>query len=471
MLARKAAPHARRHGVWIAILIGLIVLLLVALPISPFNPEGETNEKAVPLEHQLAIELLPRFAPILRLARGEHFIPIGRKRYLTVSELITESGRGANKQVTPLVTPDEAQLPEGTPPDCAQPCRIFLALRKPAGRVRHPYRLLEQRLEATNAMPLVQTHANKLVAADGKPSDPASEITLQYWFLYLFNDFPADNHESDWEQVTIRLNPAGEAQQIFLSTHANGQRLAWEQIRKHGSHPIVYVGLGSHANFSHWKTHPVLLGCSKRRRLCISIAGGLRVRPLSDVSGGCGDTLIPADISDTAELASDSGRCRQSGQLRTYTTTRLARPRYIGGYSRRLFSDPTHRAAWTNPIKWMERAPLGASESLLLGGHPVQSLGALAFGAVLGWSLYFTLRHSRKHAIEDLGLIASALGGAALVKLFPDDLFGWYCLGVGVGFFGYFALGLAIALPQKKGQMFLFSGTPNAGTDDFRAAD
>lgn len=57
------------------------------------------------------------------------------------------------------------------------------------------------------------------------------------------------------------------------------------------------------------------------------------------------------------------------------------------------------------------------------------------------------------------------------MKLFPDDLFGWYCLGLGLGFFGYFFLGLSIALPQKKGQMFLFGGRPTAGTDDFRPVE
>jgi hypothetical protein len=71
-----------------------------------------------------------------------------------------------------------------------------------------------------------------------------------------------------------------------------------------------------------------------------------------------------------------------------------------------------------------------------------QKLGALAFGAVIGWYLYFVTRY-RSDAVKlgDVASVLGALGGSAVLALFPagTDLFGAYGVGVFVGFFGYLA--------------------------------
>jgi hypothetical protein len=73
----------------------------------------------------------------------------------------------------------------------------------------------------------------------------------------------------------------------------------------------------------------------------------------------------------------------------------------------------------------------------------VQELGALGFGLVIGWYAYYVNRY-RTDAIQlgDLATFLGALGGAAVLSLFPakSDLFGWYGIGLAVGFFAYFLL-------------------------------
>lgn len=67
--------------------------------------------------------------------------------------------------------------------------------------------------------------------------------------------------------------------------------------------------------------------------------------------------------------------------------------------------------------------------------------GALAFGAVIGWFLYFINRYRKSEVtIGDITTVIGAIGGAAVLSLFSkeSDLFGAYGVGLALGFFGYF---------------------------------
>jgi hypothetical protein len=73
----------------------------------------------------------------------------------------------------------------------------------------------------------------------------------------------------------------------------------------------------------------------------------------------------------------------------------------------------------------------------------LQRLGAAAFGAVIGWYLYYVARYRKDTVgIGDVASVVGALGGGAVLTLFPaaTDLFGAYGIGVFLGFFGYFAM-------------------------------
>jgi len=82
----------------------------------------------------------------------------------------------------------------------------------------------------------------------------------------------------------------------------------------------------------------------------------------------------------------------------------------------------------------------------------IQNAGALAFGAVIGWVTYYTMRYKKEKAITDIATVIGAVGGAAVLALFPTKsvLFGWYALGLGAGFFLYVLILLLIALAHGK---------------------
>lgn len=69
--------------------------------------------------------------------------------------------------------------------------------------------------------------------------------------------------------------------------------------------------------------------------------------------------------------------------------------------------------------------------------------GALAFGAVIGWYLYFINRYRKGEVtLGDATTVIGAIGGAAVLSLFDrgTDTFGAYGVGLAIGFFGYFTV-------------------------------
>ena len=70
--------------------------------------------------------------------------------------------------------------------------------------------------------------------------------------------------------------------------------------------------------------------------------------------------------------------------------------------------------------------------------------GAMCFGLVVGWITYRTLRRKEgAAALSDLATVIGAVGGAAVTALFDDKrLFGAYAIGLAIGFFAYFVVGL-----------------------------
>ena len=43
--------------------------------------------------------------------------------------------------------------------------------------------------------------------------------------------------------------------------------------------------------------------------------------------------------------------------------------------------------------------------------------------------------------MSNIASVVGAVGGAAITGLFKGSLFGWYCIGLAAGFFGYLILG------------------------------
>jgi hypothetical protein len=73
-------------------------------------------------------------------------------------------------------------------------------------------------------------------------------------------------------------------------------------------------------------------------------------------------------------------------------------------------------------------------------------LGALFFGITIGWMTYRIMRFRVGiPGLSDIVAIVAAIGGAAVLALFRSDvLFGLYSIGLVIGFFGYFGVGVRL---------------------------
>ena len=84
--------------------------------------------------------------------------------------------------------------------------------------------------------------------------DPATN-TLTYHFFYAYNNGPpglgdAQNHEGDWEKITIQLDSNFQPTEVRYSAHSTLDiSRKWSEAPLEDGRPVVYVGKGSHANF------------------------------------------------------------------------------------------------------------------------------------------------------------------------------------------------------------------------------
>jgi hypothetical protein len=74
------------------------------------------------------------------------------------------------------------------------------------------------------------------------------------------------------------------------------------------------------------------------------------------------------------------------------------------------------------------------------------ALGSFWFGIVIGFITYRTLKHKKDAGISDIAAVISAVGGGAVLALFPVDSgrFDSYAIGLAIGFFAYLTLSLVI---------------------------
>ncbi|MFD7160053.1 hypothetical protein ACFV9C_36065 [Kribbella sp. NPDC059898] len=220
----------------------LVVLLSSALLVSGIEPAAATSP-----EDTAAQQLADRYAPVVKLqdsaancSEGEHYRPIDVQSVL------------GNQQVA-LRGPWE-------PPDLikTQPQGKDLGLRYPGYFLDFPGDPLRPACDYANwsaqlnsqYAPTVYAH----VAGDPKYPD---QLSLEYWFFYIFNDYN-NTHEGDWEsiqlifdaptpQAALTTQPAA----VGYSQHGGAERAKWGDAKLElvdGTHPVVYPAAGSHAN-------------------------------------------------------------------------------------------------------------------------------------------------------------------------------------------------------------------------------
>ncbi len=98
----------------------------------------------------------------------------------------------------------------------------------------------------------------------------------------------------------------------------------------------------------------------------------------------------------------------------------------------------------------------------------IAGLGAIFFGAAIGWIAYRILRQRASvAALSDFFTILGVIGGAAVIALFKSDvLFGLYSVGFVIGFFAYLAVGLMLYGKQElqPWRIEQIPPTPSPGT-------
>jgi hypothetical protein len=76
----------------------------------------------------------------------------------------------------------------------------------------------------------------------------------------------------------------------------------------------------------------------------------------------------------------------------------------------------------------------------------ISVVGAFAFGIVIGWICYRTLRRKEgASALSDISTVIGAVGGGTVITLFKNgSLFGYYSIGLLAGFFLYLIISIAV---------------------------
>ncbi|MDX1688173.1 MAG: hypothetical protein R3248_09345 [Candidatus Promineifilaceae bacterium] len=254
--------------------------------------------------------LLRRFEPIIRYTRGEEFFPMDVEPYLERCSLWQQFPGGEPRCLVPEgeLTPETLAEPRLagfgaihflkfiTPLNLAELAAYrlqnlqeglkrrdgreqFRAGRGRLARVGYSSRfvdaLFQLSLLARGRVPGDTAAAAALeyrrIMADeahyryyGRVVRQNGWIVLQYWFFYPFNNwrsgfFGANDHEGDWEMVTVYLSESEadgsvRPEWVAYASHdfeGDDLRRRWDdpELETVGEHPVIYAGAGSHANY------------------------------------------------------------------------------------------------------------------------------------------------------------------------------------------------------------------------------
>jgi hypothetical protein len=124
-------------------------------------------------------------------------------------------------------------------------------------------------------------------------------LCLQYWLFYAFNDWATgfggmNDHEGDWEGMSLffEVTPSGQPKEppayVTYAGHHSRLTKPWghPDMTLDGTHPVAYVGAGSHASYPERKEYELM-----------SIYG------LTDYATGDGRTIEPGDWQQRIDLS------------------------------------------------------------------------------------------------------------------------------------------------------------------------
>ncbi|MEZ4715590.1 MAG: hypothetical protein R2851_05805 [Caldilineaceae bacterium] len=255
----------------------------------------------------LDLALLERYEPVLRFTRGEQFFPMGARAYVRACSLwaqqadrpavrvveeaqltldrLAQQTYDAPRTVYFLKLIDPLNLREMAAAKLSEEAEPFARGPGRLTRVGYVSRLADAafrlgllargRVPGDTAAAAVQTYNELMGQAPaycyhGRVVRQDQWLVLQYWFLYAYNNWRtrfsgANDHEADWEMVSVYLAErpdsdgvhtldAFQPEWVAYASHdysGDDLRRRWDdpELGKLGSHPVVYVGAGSHASY------------------------------------------------------------------------------------------------------------------------------------------------------------------------------------------------------------------------------
>jgi hypothetical protein len=247
------------------------------------------------------LHLLRSFEPVVRFTSGEYFFPVAVDRYASLSTLWRDPRDGESDIVAAAGTFDLAGLLERSQQSQGlgyslsavvngeREQRVRLLGRDRPPRLRGSSRLaavglLGRSIDSLNRLSLIfrgsvpggsaarsyliqQEHlAPDLPVYYGRVLRDGGWVICQYWYFYAFNNWRSafggvNEHEGDWEQVTIYLDGTSDPgpdglpppRWVVFSAHdevGDDLRRRWDDPDLGvvgGRHPVVYAGAGSHS--------------------------------------------------------------------------------------------------------------------------------------------------------------------------------------------------------------------------------
>jgi hypothetical protein len=244
----------------VARLVLVIVLAIVGLV---------PSAGAAPAAGPSPATLLARHVPVLVLHPAEQFSPVPVQGFLADSDLQRSTAAGWEKVPGPVPAGGAGLRLDQ---------RSCLAVEGAAATSCY-----ESTEAAHGASPVVY----------GAAFRSGNQIALQYWLWYPWNVYsptvsPGDLwqvHEGDWESVSVILDREGRPRVVGLSAHCNGTRRPWAKAAKRGARPLVYVALGSHANFFGAGTHGLDPRCPNAP-LLIEVIESYGAQPVDRTANG-----------------------------------------------------------------------------------------------------------------------------------------------------------------------------------------
>ena len=247
------------------------------------------------------LSLLRAYEPVVRFTRGEYFFPVSTERYVGRAALWGEPVGGNERLLAESGQLDLDALAVRSATDQglgSSLSGIFMGSASP--KVRLPGKERPPRLKGGGRLAAVGLLARSvdglnrasLVFRGSVPGGSAARafvlqrdhlapeqptyygrvlrdghwIVCQYWFFYAFNNWRSafggvNEHEADWEQVTVYLDGAGEVDDaglprprwVVFSAHdetGDDLRRRWDDpdlTLVDGRHPVVFAGAGSHS--------------------------------------------------------------------------------------------------------------------------------------------------------------------------------------------------------------------------------